>query len=87
MVENSLSGHNNRKNQTGGTPIGRVRVHVVMKLELATETILPLLNEEDLEQMRRDTQRLRVENELLRRRIVHLECQIVTHGWAGWHLH
>jgi hypothetical protein len=87
MAEDSQSRHNNRKNQTGGTPIDRARVYVVMKPELATETILPLLNEEDLKQMRRDTQRLVVENELLKRRIAHLECQIVTHGWAGWNLH
>ena len=87
MVEVALSGHNNRKNQRGGTPIGRGRVYVLMKPELATEAILPFLNEEDLEQMRHDIQKLRVENELLRRRIAHLECQIVTHGWAGWNLH
>ncbi len=37
--------------------------------------------------MRLDTQKLVVENELLKRRIAHLECQIVTHGWAGWQLH
>lgn len=58
-----------------------------MKPKLATATILPFLNKEDFEQMRLDTQKLVVENELLKRRIAHLECQIVTHGWAGWQLH
>ncbi len=49
--------------------------------------VLPHLDDEDFEQMRVDTRKLVVENELLRRRIAHLERQIVTYGWAGWKLH
>jgi hypothetical protein len=51
------------------------------------EAVLPYLDAEDFEQMRIDTRKLVVENEKLRKRIAHLERQIVTHAWAGWKLH
>jgi hypothetical protein len=51
------------------------------------EAILPYLDKEDFEQMCIDTRQLVAENERLRKRIAHLERQIVTHGWAGWKLH
>jgi hypothetical protein len=55
--------------------------------EHLTEAVLPYLDEEDFEQMRIDTRKLVVENERLRKRIAHLERQIVTHAWAGLNLH
>ena len=58
-----------------------------MELKLVSDPILPFLEEEDFEQMRIDTQKLVVENEMLKKRISHLECEIVTHAWAGWNLH
>ena len=58
-----------------------------MELKLGRDAIVPYLEEEDFEQMRIDTQKLVVENESLKKRISHLECQIVTHAWAGWSLH
>jgi len=51
------------------------------------EALLPYLDEEDFDQMRIDIQKLVLENEMLRKRIAHLEHQIVTHGWAGLKLH
>jgi hypothetical protein len=58
-----------------------------MELKLVSDVILPYLEEEDFEQMRIDTQKLVVENEMLKKRISHLEYEIVTHAWAGWNLH
>jgi len=55
--------------------------------ERLLEAAFPLLNEEDFEQMRVDTQKLVVENEQLRQRIAQLEFHIVTHGWAERKLH
>jgi len=49
-----------------------------MKPEVASEYILPLLEEDDFEQMRRDTRKLVAENALLRRRIARLERHIMT---------
>ena len=54
---------------------------------MAVTDLLPLLNEGDLEQMRRDTERLQAENKRLKRRITALECQIITYAWAGWEVH
>lgn len=59
----------------------------MMEAKMLHEALLPLLDEEDFEQMRIDTRQLVVENERLRKRIAHLERQIVTHGWAGFKLH
>ena len=55
--------------------------------EISREAFLAHLSEDDFEQIRLDTKKLVLENEILRRRIAHLECQIVTHAWAGWSLH
>ncbi len=51
------------------------------------QAALPLLTEEDFEQLRVDTRKLVVENEQLRLRIAQLESHIVTHGWAERKLH
>ena len=58
-----------------------------MKAELCTETIAPLIEQQDLEQMRQDNRRLVAENTLLRQRVAELEHHIVTHAWAEWILH
>jgi PHD/YefM family antitoxin component YafN of YafNO toxin-antitoxin module len=58
-----------------------------MQAKSSLEAVRPYLDEEDFEQMRIETRQLVVENEELRRRIAHLERQIVTHGWAGFKLH
>jgi hypothetical protein len=58
-----------------------------MKPEVASESILPLLEEKDFEQMRRDTRKLVVENALLRGRIARLELHIMTRGWEYRILH
>lgn len=58
-----------------------------MKTELATKTMLPLIDERDLEQMRHDNRRLVAENALLKQRIEALEHHIVTHAWAELILH
>ncbi len=58
-----------------------------MEAKSSLEAVRPYLEEEDFEQMRIETRQLVVENELLRRRIEHLERQLVTHGWAGLKLH
>jgi len=58
-----------------------------MKPKLASEAILPLLEEEDFEQMRRDTRELVDENTRLRKRVALLELHIITSGWVGWTLH
>ena len=51
------------------------------------DAILPHLEEEDFKQMRLDTLQLRKENDILKRRISHLEYHIVTHACAGWQVH
>jgi len=58
-----------------------------MKPECASESILPLLEEEDFEQIRRDTHKLVTENARLRKRIAELELHIMINGWVGWTLH
>jgi ribosomal protein S13 len=59
----------------------------MMDARISNNAVLPYLDEEDFEQMRVETEKLVVENEMLRKRIAHLERQIVTHAWAGWKLH
>jgi len=59
----------------------------VCKAEIKPEQFYPLLSQEDFQQMREDTRRLRAENDQLRRRLANLEWQIVTNTWAGLELH
>ncbi len=59
----------------------------MMKANVLQEAMLPCLEAEDFEQMRVDTRNLVAENENLRRRIAHLEYQLVTRLWAGVQLH
>jgi hypothetical protein len=53
----------------------------------SNQAVLHYLDAEDFEQMRIDTRKLVLENEMLRKRIAQLEYHIVTHAWAGWKLH
>jgi hypothetical protein len=59
----------------------------MMEAKISHGEVHPYLDDEDFEQMRVDTEKLVVENERLRRRIAHLEHQMITHAWAGWKLH
>lgn len=58
-----------------------------MNVQLVNESILPLLEEEDLEQMRHDTRKLVAENTLLRERVALLESYIVTNAVVDWTIH
>ena len=58
-----------------------------MKPDPATESLFPLLEEEDFEQVRHDTRKLVAENVLLRERIARLERHIMSIGWVDWTLH
>ncbi len=58
-----------------------------MKPQLATESLVHLLEQQDLEQMRQDNRRLVAENALLRQRVAELEQHIVTHAWTDFVLH
>ena len=58
-----------------------------MTSKLASEKIVPLLEEEDFEQLRVDMRRLVVENALLKKRLSLLEQYIIAEGWADWTVH
>lgn len=58
-----------------------------MKPEPASESLFPLFEKEDFEQVRHDTRKLVAENVMLRNRIARLELHIMSSGWVDWTLH
>jgi hypothetical protein len=58
-----------------------------LKPESYSESVAPLLEPEDFEQVRHDLRKLVAENVLLRERIAQLEQHIMVHGWVDWVLH
>ncbi|NQX88019.1 MAG: hypothetical protein HRT77_05100, partial [Halioglobus sp.] len=58
-----------------------------MKPELANDHLFHMIEEQDLEQMRRDNRLLVAENVLLRQRIIDLEQYIVTNARMDCELH